>query len=208
MTEFIRRIDDLRTARGFLTVEETLMLSEQGVTIMDPFSTLISKRVELSAGILIWPNVTIEVGNSGHVSIGVNTVLHGGVRIEAAAGSISIGADGDIGQEGGFTLFAAGGDDVVAIGDSVRLNGGGSIGLKAEIGNGAQVLGPIRIQHCRLGGGGSFREPDPDKRGGVLKGAGVARNLNVPTGMVIQAFGVFAEAPLRPQTYFHPKSAI
>jgi hypothetical protein len=27
----------------------------------------------------------------------------------------------------------------------------------------------------------------------------------VPHGQVIQAFGLFAEAPLRMQSYFHPK---
>ena len=77
----------------------------------------------------------------------------------------------------------------------------------AIVGSGAQVLGPIRIQHCRLGSGGSFREPDPDRRGAVLKGCGIARNLEIPTGMVIQAFGIFAEAPLRHQSHFHPKTA-
>ena len=206
MSDLIARIDEQRRARGFLTVAETLMLSEQGVTVMDPFSTLISGRATLSAGILIWPNVTIAIGESGRVSIGAETVLHSGVRIEAGAGEIRIGAGCDIGQEGGFTLLATGRDDVVTIGDCVRLNGGGSVAIRAEIGDGAQIIGPIRAQHCRLGAGGSYREPDPDRRGGVLKGTGVARNLDVPTGMVMQAFGIFADAPLRSQTYFHPKN--
>ncbi|WP_172723947.1 MULTISPECIES: hypothetical protein [Neorhizobium] len=44
------------------------------------------------------------------------------------------------------------------------------------------------------------REPDPNKRGGVLKGCGLVRSLDVSTGMVVQAFRIFAEAPLRHQT--------
>ncbi len=38
-----------------------------------------------------------------------------------------------------------------------------------------------------------------------MKGCGVARNIEVPTGMVIQAFGLFSEAPIRWQSYFHPR---
>lgn len=207
MPDFIERIDDIRKAQGFLTVEHTLQLCEQGVTIMDLFSTLISDRAVLSPGAFFWPNVTITVGEGGQVSIGPGTVLHSGVRIDAISGSVRIGAGGDIGQEGGFTLITAGSDDVVNIGDGVRLNGGGLIAFRADIGDGAQVLGAIRVQNCRLGGGGSFREPDPDRRGAVLKGCGVARELDVPTGMVIQAFGIFAEAPVRWQSHFHPKAA-
>jgi hypothetical protein len=56
-----------------------------------------------------------------------------------------------------------------------------------------------------LGGGGTYRDPEPDERGGVLKGLGVARNVDVPQGHVIQAFGLFAEAVMRRQSYFHPK---
>ena len=61
------------------------------------------------------------------------------------------------------------------------------------------------MQKCRLGDGGSHAEPDPNRRGGVLKGAGVARGLHVPQGGVIQAFGIFDTASLRRQVEFHPK---
>lgn len=191
-------------AQGFLTIEETILLAERGLTIMDPFSTLVSKQARLSSGIFVWPNVTIIAGKRVDVSIGSGTVLHSGVRVEAVAGPINVGADRDIGQQCGFTLLTAGNDDAITIGNGARLNGGGSIAINSKIGDGAQILGPIRVQHCLLGAGGSHKEPDPDRRGGVLKGAGVARDLEIPTGMVIQAFGIFAEATLRPQTYFHP----
>ncbi|WP_105383530.1 hypothetical protein [Neorhizobium alkalisoli] len=205
MFEYLSLINEMRVGQGFLSVEETVLLSQQGITIMDPFSTLVSKRAQLSESLLIWPNVTISVGPRGSLTIGSQTVLHSGLRIEANEGSIEIGCRAELGHAGGFTILASGNADLVTIGDEVRLNGGGSVAVKAEIGHGAQVLGPISVQHCKLGAGGSHREPDPDKRGGVLKGCGVARHLEIPAGMVIQAFGDFAQAPLRPQTFFHPK---
>jgi len=207
MTDLTTGLNALRRERGFLTIEETFLLSEQGVTVMDPFSTFISGDVRIASGVIIWPNSRIAVGAGGSIDISAGTTLHSGVRIEAEAGSIRIGADCDIGQEGGFTILASAGRDAVVIGNDVRLNGNGSIAINAEIGDGAQVIGAIRVQNCRLGAGGSFREPDPDNRGGVLKGCGVARDLEVPAGMVIQAFGIFAEAPLRSQSFFHPKVA-
>lgn len=205
MRETIDRIDEVRRLRGFLTIEETLQLADLGVTVLDPFSTLISRRASLASGIVFWPNVTIEIGSVGSVSIGASTSLHSGVRITASAGSILIGTHNDLGQEGGFTFVASAPGDKIQIGNNVRLNGGGSIASSAKLGDGAQVLGPIRIQNCQLGGGGSFQEPDPDKRGAVLKGSGVARDIDIPTGMVIQAFGLFSQAPIRWQSYFHPK---
>jgi len=205
MREIPDRIDEVRRLKGFLTIEETLRLADLDVTIIDPFSTLISRRASLAPGIFIWPNVTLEVAPEAAVSIGASTVLHSGVRIAAGAGSIAIGANGDVGQEGGFTFVTSAPSDRIHIGNDVRLNGGGSIAGSARLGDGAQVLGPIRIQNCQLGAGSSFREPDPDKRGGVLKGTGIARNIDVPSGMVVQAFGLFSEAPIRWRSHFHPR---
>ncbi|MEH7901259.1 hypothetical protein V7794_07910 [Rhizobium laguerreae] len=205
MHEIITRVDEVRRLKGFLTIAQTLQLADLGVTVIDPFSTLISSRASLGSDVFLWPNVTIEVGPEGSVSIGASTVLHSGVRIEAGAGSIAIGANGDLGREGGFTLLVGAQSDKIDVGNDVRLSGSGSITQSATIGNGAQVLGPIRIQNCQLGGGGSFRERDPDKRGAVMKGSGVARNIDLPAGMVIQAFGLFSEAPKRWQSYFHPQ---
>jgi hypothetical protein len=117
---------------------------------------------------------------------------------------VTIGSGAEIGEEGGFTIKAEA-QSVIGIGIGARLLGGGSLTLSNAIGNGAQILGSIRCQNCRLGDGGTYHEPDADLRGGVLKGSGVARDLDVPQGHVIQAFGLFAEAPLRRQTFFHPK---
>ena len=198
--------DEARRSLGFLTVKETIALSQKQVTILDPGSTLISPDVSFGAGVIIWPNVTLLCREGGRIGIGAKAVLFSGTRMVVEAGEILIGHETEIGDEGGFTLQVFTSSQHITIGDSARLLGGGALAQSNDIGSGAQILGPIRGQNCRLGGGGSYRHPDPDERGGVLKGSGIARNIDVPTGSVIQAFGLFSEGTLRPQSYFHPKS--
>jgi hypothetical protein len=154
---------------------------------------------------VLWPNVILQTNADGRIAVARGTNLFPGTRIVASGGTVTVGAEAEIGEEGGFTIKAGPGD-VIAIGDGARLLGGGSLALSNRIGRGAQILGPIRCQNCTLGDGGFYRDPEPDERGGVLKGSGVARNIEVPQGHVIQAFGLFAEAVLRRQSYFHPKA--
>lgn len=198
--------DDARLRLGFLTVEQTIALATQRVTILDPGSTLISPAVTFATGVVIWPGVTLQCRDGGRLRVGTKTILFSGARVVAQAGEITIGDESEIGDEGGFTIQVLARDQRITIGNGARLLGGGSLTLSNDIGDGAQILGPIRAQDIRLGGGGSYRHPEPDERGGVLKGAGVARTLDVPKGRVIQAFGLFAEAPMHPQSFFHPKS--
>jgi hypothetical protein len=161
--------------------------------------------VQLERDVVLWPNVILQTTTDGRIAVAQGTNLFPGTRIVASGGTVTVGAEAEIGEEGGFTIKASAGD-IIGIGDGARLLGGGSLTLSNRIGRGAQILGPIRCQNCTLGDGGSYRDPDPDMRGGVLKGSGVARNVEVPQGHVIQAFGLFAEAVLRRQSYFHPKA--
>jgi hypothetical protein len=154
--------------------------------------------------VVLWPGTILQILGAGTLAVGSGAVLFPGTRIVADGGAIGIGAGTEIGEEGGFTIKAMAGE-TTEVGDGARLLGAGSLGLSNRIGRGAQILGPIRCQSCALGDGDTYRDPDPDRRGGVLKGSGVARGITVPQGQVIQAFGLFAEAPLRPQSYFHPK---
>ena len=96
------------------------------------------------------------------------------------------------------------GPDGIAIGENVRLLGGGSLTHANNIGDGAQIIGPIRSQNCILAAGRSYRHPVADERGAVLKGSGVARGITLAQGMVFQAFGLFADASVRQQSFFHP----
>jgi len=197
--------DEARRTLGFLTVAQTIALEQKRVVVLDPGSILVSPEVKLGAGVVLWPNVTLQCRDGGRIAIGAKTALFSGTHVVAQTGEVIIGGEAEIGDEGGFTIQVFARDQRIAIGSGARLLGGGSLSLSNDIGAGAQILGPIRAQNCRLGGGGTHRHPEPDERGGVLKGAGVARDIMVPTGKVIQAFGLFADAPMHPQSFFHPK---
>lgn len=139
-----------------------------------------------------------------HVTIGADCSLWPGtVLIAEASSPLQIGAATEIGFEGGFTIDARGSGGIT-IGAGARLLGGGSLTGSNAIGDGAQILGPIRCQRCTLGSGDTYRHSDPDQRGAVLKGCGVARDIAIDRGEVIQAFGLFTEAEVRRQSFFHP----
>jgi hypothetical protein len=204
MHEPHRSGDAARERLGFLSEVEIIALSRLGILSPDPGSVLVSGDVRLAEDVVLWPNVILQISAGGRITIGPGTNLFPGTRIVASGGSVTVGAGAEIGEEGGFTLKAGAGE-TIDIGDGARLLGGGSLTLSNRIGRGAQILGPIRCQNCLLGDGGTYRDPEPDARGGVLKGSGVARGIEVPQGHVIQAFGLFAEAVMRRQSYFHPK---
>jgi hypothetical protein len=204
MTEAHTTTDAARRALGFLSLEETTALASRKVTVPDPYSVLVSPGVVLGRDVVLWPNVILQISAEGGIVIGQGSTLFPGARIVASGGSVAVGSAVEIGEEGGFTIRAEAGDGI-EIRDGARLLGGGSLARSNRIGRGAQILGPIRCQDCRLGDGGSYRDPEPDGRGGVLKGSGVARGVEVPQGHVIQAFGLFADAVMRRQSYFHPQ---
>ncbi|MGO4527336.1 hypothetical protein AB4097_21080 [Microvirga sp. 2MCAF35] len=204
MNETDLKGNEARRRLGFLSLEETAALGHRGILLPDPGSVMVSPGVQLEEDVVLWPNVILQASSNGHIAIGRGTNLFPGTRIVASSGSVMIGAGAEIGEEGGF-MIKAGVGETIGIGDGARLLGGGSLSLSNRIGHGAQIVGPIRCQNCTLGDGGTYRDPEPDERGGVLKGSGVARGLKVPQGHVIQAFGLFAEAVMRRQSYFHPK---
>jgi hypothetical protein len=178
----IATLDRIRTARGFLTVAETLALTDSGNVVLDPFSLLVSRGVRIGGGNVFYPGVTL---------------------ICDAGGTIVVGSDNQFG-EGGFTARAEGGA-TIEIGDRGRYMLGASVTGPAQLGSGSQILGAIALQDCVLGAGGTFRDPDPDARGAVLKGVGRARSLRLARGQVIQGNGAFDAADIKPQSFFHPK---
>ncbi|MCB8820620.1 hypothetical protein [Microvirga rosea] len=202
--DVIAALDSSRRSMGFLTLSEMLAQFGEDVRMPDPASVLVSPGTILESGVVLWPGTILQAVGRATIEIGAGTILFPGTRVVAVDGRIAIGAQAEIGEEGGFTLKAEAGS-LITVGDGARLLGGGSLSGGNDIGRGGQILGPIRCQNCRLGAGATYRDPDPDERGGVLKGSGVARNVDVPQGSVIQAFGLFSEGTLRRQSYFHPK---
>jgi carbonic anhydrase/acetyltransferase-like protein (isoleucine patch superfamily) len=135
--------DAARQRLGFLSLTETAALAHRDILLPDPSSVLVSADVRLEAGIVLWPNVILQASDGGRIVLGRETQLFPGTRIVASGGTVTVGAEVEIGEEGGFTIKVGPGD-AISIGDGARLLGGGSIALSSRIGRGAQILGPIR----------------------------------------------------------------
>jgi hypothetical protein len=199
-------IDKGRQNLGFLSIARTLALEAHGVCVLDPFSTLLSPGVEIGPEVVLFPNLILELRHGGRIRIGAGTRLMPGTRIVADGGAVIVGDHVEIGEDGGFSIRAQNRDSIT-VGDRARLTGGGILSESCAIGAGAQVLGRIDVRNCRLEAGADYGDPDPDRRGAVLKGAGQARDIDLAQGCVIQAFGLFSMAAMRAQSFFHPKEA-
>ncbi len=173
---------DARAKLGLLSMTEVDELALKGVLVPSPDAVLISQGVCIGSGTILWPGTTLLADHPA---------------------DLVIGEDCEIGAEGGFWLDARESQSI-QIGAGARLLGGGACEGACQVGKGAQILGAIRCRDCQLAGGGSYRHHNPNERGAVLKGNGVARSINLECGDVIQAFGLFSEAPVRRQVEFHP----
>jgi carbonic anhydrase/acetyltransferase-like protein (isoleucine patch superfamily) len=180
MRRVIAAANRARKALDCLTLEETAAFAH--ISIVDPFSTLIGRRVRFGAGVLLWPGTSL---------------------LTQEGGEIDVGAGAEIGGQGGFTLRASLGWRLM-VGAGARLSGGGVLSGRSQIGAGAQIIGAIDARDVELAEGGDWRSPDPDLRGAVLKGAGRAFGVSLGRGRVIQAFGMFDAADEKPQSFFHP----
>lgn len=203
----IARLDAVRRQFGFLEIGETAALIDRGTILFDPFSTLISRNVRLGHGNVIHPNVTLECGEAGTLELGDGNILHSGTKIVAETGRIVIGSHNRFG-EGGFLAKADRADTSIEIGDRGRYLSGASVNGRCRLGSGSQILGPIAVQDCVLGEGASYTDPDPDLRGGVLKGQGRARGLTLSVGEVIFGNGVFSQDAVERQLAYHPRSVL
>ncbi|MEM9633225.1 MAG: AraC family transcriptional regulator [Pseudomonadota bacterium] len=197
------KIDAARQARGFLPISQMMALLD-GNLVLDPFSTLISTGVSFGRDNVLYPGVTLQASEGAKISLGDANILHSGTSVSSSHGSVTIRDHNQFG-EGGFTAKANRPGAKIRIGSHGRYLNNPSVFGETVLGDGTQILGNITVDTCSLGGGGSHAEPDPDLRGGLLKGQGTARNLIVPMGHVIAAQGSFFEDDLLPQSHFHPK---
>jgi UDP-3-O-[3-hydroxymyristoyl] glucosamine N-acyltransferase len=166
---------------------------------------IVSPRVRLGEDNRFYPNVVIECDDDSTCEIGSGNVFWPGTLIlVTGGGSVTIGSGNTIGQ-GGVQIKADGSS--VRIGSRTRLVNAAEILGPSDIGDGAQVLGPISVRFTSLAAGGDFGSPDPDLRGAVLKGMGTARNLVVGQGEVVNGLGDFAAAPIERQSHYHPPAA-
>ena len=200
------RLDAARESAGFLGIAEVVALAERGVTIFDPLSTLVSRHARIGAGCVLYPTVIIDCDQASACVLGTGNTLLPGTRIIAAdGGRISVGAGNVIG-EGGAQVKANRPDAAIEIADRTRLAAGAEIMGVSTIGTGCQVIGAIMAQSVRLEGGQDWTHPDPNERGAVLKGHGLARSLHLSRGEVINGNGDFSQAPVERQAAYHPKN--
>jgi hypothetical protein len=198
------RIDGHRESLGFRTVGETIALAETNV-ILDPYSTLIARDAEIGSGNVFYPSVVIGV-DGGVCVIGDNNTFWPSTVVTAQnSGRIVVG-DGCAFGPGGARLVASGPSAELRVGDRVRLLNGAEVLGSNQLGAGTQILGPISAQDVLLAEGGDFTEPDPDRRGAVLKGQGRARGIGLSVGEVINGMGDFAIAKVERQLLHHPRN--
>lgn len=203
----LAKIDIQRTLHGFMTVAELLeTLTAQNNTVLDPFSTLVSKDVEIGSGNILYPNVIIEARNRGTISIGSQNVFFPGTMLLADQGKIVI-EDGNTFGDGGVRIKANMPDALIEIGSNGRYMNNVEVMGRCHLGTGSQILGAISVQNCTLGAGDSYKDPNAETRGGLLKGFGLARNLTVGQGEVINGQGNFEQARIEQQAAYHPRKA-
>lgn len=201
--ELLSMIDQQRNRNGFFSVSELLLLGERENIVLDPFSVLISSGVKIGYKNIFYPNTIIEIRDNGAISISDSNVFYPNSLFLAERGIIKIGSSNQFG-DGGISVKANCSTSKIIINNFGRyMNGVQLIGC-SYLGSGSQIIGNITAQDCHLEDGESFAHPDPTVRGGVVKGIGIARNLKVPTGMVINGLGTFQQENMQSQSYYHP----
>lgn len=201
-------IDAIRLRHGFMSVGELLELTNAGNAVLDPYSTLIAQGVQIGQDNVIYPGVTILRDSTSACVLGSRNTLWPSTLILAADGGIvEIGDDNSIGQ-GGTQIKANRAGAHIAIGSGTRLLNGPELLGDTTVSDGCQVLGSIVVQSTYLGGGADHTAADPDRRGAVLKGSGLARGLKLDRGEVLNGSGEFRPAEVERQRAYHPDAPI
>jgi len=202
--KIIDLMDEHRRRNAFLTLAEMAALAGTN-TVFDPFSTLIARDAVIGEGNTFFPGVVVQC-DGGTCSIGSgNTFYPSTLVIAVNGGRIDIGDACSLGP-GGVQIKANQPGSVLSVGNRARLLNGAEIVGSSAIGDGAQVIGTISAQSVQLAGGDDFTGPDPDRRGAVLKGAGLARGTRLQAGDVVNGLGDFAAATVERQLAYHPRS--
>jgi acetyltransferase-like isoleucine patch superfamily enzyme len=197
-------LDQQRADKNFLTAVELIETIGEQNTVLDD-SVLIGKNVIIGAGNTFYPGVIIEQQGDGTITIGDGNTFYPGTYILSSAGEITIGDYNEFGPAG-ITIKSNMLDATISISNRGRYCDGVSIMGKTTLGAGSQILGNITAQNCTLAAGGTFQDPDPDKRAAVLKGFGLARNIALEIGQVVNGAGNFADFPVEQQSSYHPKA--
>ncbi|MFJ4778413.1 hypothetical protein [Streptomyces sp. NPDC088762] len=199
------RLDEHRRRHGFRTFAEMSELAETN-TLFDLGSTLIAKDAEIGSGNVFYPGVIVRCEGGDCVIGRDNTFFPSTVLLAGAGGRITIGDACTFGP-GGVQIKANRPGTELRVEDRVRVLNGAEIVGASLLGSGSQIIGAVAAQSVRLGAGDDFEGPDPDTRGAVLKGFGLARGLRLEAGEVVNGSGDFAAAPVERQLSYHPRAA-
>lgn len=200
-------IDRAREEAGFLSLEETAALIENGNVIFDPFSTLIARDAVIGKHNTFYPNTRVARHEGAVLEIGSGNVFHSNTVIEASINGIIIG-DENLFGEGVVCLKANASDARIEIGSNGRYGGIVNLYGRMQLGSGSQILGNVTAYNCFLGEGHGYSHPVPDERGAVLKGSGTARHIHLPRGQVIEGWGSFSAENATGQSSFHPAKTL
>lgn len=196
--------DRTRERLGYIGVSE--IIADTRNTVIDPYSVLISKHVQIGTGNVFYPGVRIDA-EPGSTQIGNNNRFFEGSRIDATRGGrLVIGDDNAIGPHAVALLVNRAGA-VTTIGNRTRLLGRVDIIGTCVLEDGSQIIGDISAMNIMLSGGDDHGGPDPDLRGAVLKGRGRASSITLSRGKVINGDGDFALAPVEDQSVYHPRAS-
>jgi carbonic anhydrase/acetyltransferase-like protein (isoleucine patch superfamily) len=199
------RHDEHRSALGFLSVSETDALADGGVRILDAYSTLVSRGAQIGPDTIVYPGVVIQRDATSWLTLGSGNVLYPGCLLLAERGGhLTIGDNCELGP-GGVQVKANAPDAEIIVGDGVRLLNGAELTGRSRLGNGAQIIGQVSAQSVHLAGGfGGYAWPDPDDRGALLKGAGLARGISLARGEVVSCQPSFGDTDVERQARYHP----
>jgi carbonic anhydrase/acetyltransferase-like protein (isoleucine patch superfamily) len=200
------RHDEHRTALGFLPLAETDALADRGVRILDAYSTLVSRGVQIGPETVVYPGVVIQRDASSLLTLGRGNVLYPGTLLMAEhGGRLLIGDDCQLGP-GCVQVKANMPDAEIVLGDGVRLLNGAELTGRSNLGTGAQIIGQVSAQSVQLAGGlGGYSWPHPGERGALLKGTGLARGLTLARGEVVSCQPSFGDADVERQAHYHPR---
>lgn len=197
-------MEKFRTENNFYTLSEMCDLCKDNI-IFDFYSVLISKNVTLGKDNIIYPGVIMETDLESNITIGNHNVFFNNTHLDAkCGGEIIIGSYNNF-MNGGISIRSNMPNSKITFSNSGRYDGRINIFGNCEFGEGSQIIGTINVYSCTLIGGGDYNEKDPDRRAGLIKGFGTAKNIVVDKGMVVNGFGDFSQAPLELQSNYHRK---
>lgn len=204
VNSWLEAMDDTRRAAGFLTVTEVIALRERDNVILDPFSVLIGRSITVGWRNYFYPGTVIECHSPGEILVGDENRFIGGCYLFADSARLVIGNGNEFGP-GGCVVKANRSDAPIQIGHRGRYVNGPLILGGSHLGSGSQIIGPITVERCTLSAGGDHSTAHPDARGSVLKGCGLARDITLAQGDVINAHGDFSKSLPHRQSRNHPR---